>query len=48
MELAITNLARDLGVIMDSALTSELHGSEVANSALGIIREGTENKTASL
>lgn len=30
---------------MDSAPKSQLHGSEVANSALGIIREGSENKT---
>lgn len=33
---------------MDSALKSQLHGSEVANSALGIIREETENKTDSI
>lgn len=30
---------------MDSAPKSQLHGNEVANSALGIIREGSENKT---
>lgn len=30
---------------MESALKSQLHGSEVANSALGIVREGNENKT---
>lgn len=29
---------------MDSALKSQLHGSEVANSTLRIIREGNENK----
>lgn len=30
---------------MDSALKNQLHGSEVANITLGIIREGSENKT---
>lgn len=29
---------------MDSALESQLHSREVANTALGITREGTENK----
>lgn len=33
---------------MGSALKSQLHGSEVANSALGIIRKGTENKIDSI
>lgn len=33
---------------MESAPKSQLHGTEVANSALGIIRDGSENKTASL
>lgn len=30
---------------MDSALKSQLHGSEVANIAWGIFREGSVNKT---
>lgn len=33
---------------MDSALKRQIHGSDVANSALGIITERTENKTDSI